>query len=296
MSRLSVPAWVPRPARYIAKLPKPLQTVLSLSTLTTAMGALVIALVIWRVDVVKLMPQTADFYKLVGLEVNLRGLAIKDVKIGSEIVDGKPVLVIEGVIVDEAKKAIELPRLRFVVRDGREPKSTLGIRCWSSPRCDPAKRPGSAPASPRPRQKRGRSTCGSSPGATSPPEEPDVARILIADDEESMRLLVSRAIALDGHEIVTAEDGGEALDILIREQGAFDLLLTDIKMPIMDGIALALAAARDFPDLTILLMTGFADQRERASGLNAIIHDVVTKPFSVADIRTAVADALASRA
>jgi CheY-like chemotaxis protein len=122
-----------------------------------------------------------------------------------------------------------------------------------------------------------------------------VARILIADDEESMRLLVARAIALDGHDTVTAEDGGEALDILTREDGAFDLLLTDIKMPIMDGIALALAAARDFPDLTILLMTGFADQRERASGLNAIIHDVVTKPFSVADIRTAVADALAAR-
>ena len=42
-------------------------------------------------------------------------------------------------------------------------------------------------------------------------------------------------------------------------------------------------------------MTGFADQRERASGLNAIVHDVITKPFSVADIRTAVADALAAR-
>ena len=120
-------------------------------------------------------------------------------------------------------------------------------------------------------------------------------RILIADDEESMRVLVARAIALDGHEIVTAEDGAEALEILTDQDGAFDLLLTDIKMPIMDGIALALAAARDFPDLTILLMTGFADQRERASGLNAIVHDVVTKPFSVADIRTAVADALASK-
>ena len=120
-------------------------------------------------------------------------------------------------------------------------------------------------------------------------------RILIADDEESMRVLVARAIALDGHEIVTAEDGAEALEILTEQQGRFDLLLTDIKMPIMDGIALALAAARDFPDLTILLMTGYADQRERATGLNAIVHDVITKPFSVADIRTAVADALASR-
>ncbi|SNT62112.1 Response regulator receiver domain-containing protein [Tardiphaga sp. OK246] len=120
-----------------------------------------------------------------------------------------------------------------------------------------------------------------------------MARILIADDEESMRLLVGRAIAMDGHEIVTAEDGAEALEILTEQGGAFDLLLTDIKMPVMDGIALALAVARDFPELTILLMTGYADQRERATGLNAIVHDVVTKPFSVADIRTAVADALA---
>ena len=120
-------------------------------------------------------------------------------------------------------------------------------------------------------------------------------RVLIADDEESMRMLVARAIAMDGYVIVTAEDGAEALEILIRENGAFDLLLTDIKMPVMDGIALALTVARDFPDLTILLMTGFADQRERAHGLNAIVHDVVTKPFSVADIRTAVADALTAK-
>ena len=121
-------------------------------------------------------------------------------------------------------------------------------------------------------------------------------RVLIADDEDSMRTLVARAIAMDGHhDTVTAEDGAEALEILMREHGAFDLLLTDIQMPVMDGIALALAAARDFPDLTIVLMTGFADQRERASGLNAIAHDVITKPFSVADIRAAVAGALAAR-
>lgn len=120
-------------------------------------------------------------------------------------------------------------------------------------------------------------------------------RILIADDEDSMRSLVARAIAMDGHETVTAQDGAEALDILSREDGGFDLLLTDIQMPVMDGIALALTAARDFPRLVILLMTGFAHQRERASNLGAIAHDVITKPFSVADIRTAVADALAAR-
>ncbi|MGY4474193.1 response regulator [Bradyrhizobium sp. USDA 3364] len=122
-----------------------------------------------------------------------------------------------------------------------------------------------------------------------------MTRVLIADDEDSMRSLVARAIAMDGHETVTAQDGAEALEVLTRDDGAFDLLLTDIQMPVMDGIALALTAARDFPALKILLMTGFAHQRERASGLDAIVHDVVTKPFSVADIRTAVADALAAR-
>ncbi|MEH2587142.1 CheY-like chemotaxis protein [Bradyrhizobium sp. AZCC 1721] len=71
-------------------------------------------------------------------------------------------------------------------------------------------------------------------------------RVLIADDEDSMRSLVARAIAMDGHETVTAEDGADALDILTREQGLFDLLLTDIQMPVMDGIALALTAARGF--------------------------------------------------
>jgi two-component system cell cycle response regulator CpdR len=120
-------------------------------------------------------------------------------------------------------------------------------------------------------------------------------RVLIADDEESMRMLVARAIAMDGHDTVTAQDGAEALDILTRDNGAFDLLLTDIQMPVMDGIALALSAKRDFPELVILLMTGYAAQRERASNLNAIAHDVISKPFSVADIRTAVADALATR-
>ena len=53
------------------------------------MGALVLALVIWRGDMVRLLPQTAAFYKMVGLDVNLRGLAFKDVKLSSETVDGK---------------------------------------------------------------------------------------------------------------------------------------------------------------------------------------------------------------
>jgi len=123
-----------------------------------------------------------------------------------------------------------------------------------------------------------------------------MSRILIAEDEEVLRAMCARALATDGHHIATASDGGEALEILIRERGRFDLLVSDVRMPIMDGIALALAAARDFPDLTILLMTGYADQRERAQGLDALVHDVIAKPFSVAELRGAVSEALAVRA
>jgi CheY-like chemotaxis protein len=123
-----------------------------------------------------------------------------------------------------------------------------------------------------------------------------MARILIAEDEESLCAMCVRALQTDGHDVTAAHDGAAALDLLAREQGRFDLLLTDVRMPVMDGIALALAAARDFPDLTILLMTGYADQRERAQGLDALIHDVLAKPFTLAMLRSAVGEALTVKA
>lgn len=121
-----------------------------------------------------------------------------------------------------------------------------------------------------------------------------MSRILIAEDEEALCAMCARALTMDGHEVKTAADGSEALDLLMREEGRFDLLLTDVRMPIMDGIALALTVARDFPNMTILLMTGYADQRERAYGLDALIHDVITKPFSLGVMRTAVNGALST--
>ncbi len=95
------------------------KSVFNLPAVTAAMGALVIALVFWRADVVRLMPQTASFYKMAGLNVNLRGVSFKDLKVATETVDGKPVLVIEGMIVSANKKPVELPRLRFSVRDAQ---------------------------------------------------------------------------------------------------------------------------------------------------------------------------------
>jgi CheY-like chemotaxis protein len=122
-----------------------------------------------------------------------------------------------------------------------------------------------------------------------------MARILIAEDNDDIRDLVVRALNDDGHDLVATADGGAALDALKHHNGAFDLLLTDVKMPVMDGIALALAAGRDHPDMAIMLMTGYADQRERTHGLGALIHDVVTKPFSLEQIQGAVREALLTR-
>jgi predicted Zn finger-like uncharacterized protein len=89
----------------------------SLATACAAMGALVLALVIWRAEMVRLLPQTAGFYKLVGLEVNLRGLRFRDVKVTTETVEGAPMLVIEGAITGDFNKPVELPRLRFSIHD-----------------------------------------------------------------------------------------------------------------------------------------------------------------------------------
>jgi two-component system, cell cycle response regulator CpdR len=119
-----------------------------------------------------------------------------------------------------------------------------------------------------------------------------MARILITEDEDTLRTFVARALRLDGHETEEAADGAEGLEKL--KSGTFDLLLSDIRMPVMDGIALAHEASSHFPQLKILLMTGYAEQRERADDLARKIVDVVPKPFALPDIRKAVALALAA--
>ena len=121
---------------FLKQLPS--NPLISLPTACAAMGALVLALLIWRVDVVRLLPQTASFYKMVGLDVNLRGLMFKDVKVTTETVEGKPVLVIEGVIVGEARKPVELPRLRFSVRDAQGAE----IYAWNAVLEQPVLQPG----------------------------------------------------------------------------------------------------------------------------------------------------------
>ncbi len=120
-----------------------------------------------------------------------------------------------------------------------------------------------------------------------------MADILLVDDEESLRNLLKRGLELDGHRVEAASDGGEGLAHLRERQGAFDLIVSDIRMPGTDGIALAHSAKREYPVIPILLMTGYAEQRERAQELESIVEDVLAKPFSIGELRAAVQRILA---
>ena len=119
-----------------------------------------------------------------------------------------------------------------------------------------------------------------------------MAQILIVEDDNSVRMLAARALETAGHAISVAEDGERGFARISEAAGGFDLVVSDIRMPGMDGIEMAKAAARRFPGLRILLVTGYADQRERAADLNGVVVDVLLKPFTLAEIRERVARAL----
>ena len=83
-----------------------------------------------------------------------------------------------------------------------------------------------------------------------------MARILLAEDDSSLRGFLTRALERAGHRVIDCENGDDAIDAL--EHGPYDLLLTDIVMPEMDGIELARRASELDPDIKIMFITGFA--------------------------------------
>ncbi|PCI60114.1 MAG: response regulator [Kordiimonadales bacterium] len=119
-----------------------------------------------------------------------------------------------------------------------------------------------------------------------------MARILIVEDEESVRDFVSRVLTMHGHSILTASDGAEAVEMM--DDHHFDLLMSDIAMPMMDGISLALKVRASRPHVPILLMTGFADERQRAHNLSLLIEGLITKPFNMDQLLEVVNKALAN--
>jgi CheY-like chemotaxis protein len=121
-----------------------------------------------------------------------------------------------------------------------------------------------------------------------------VSKILIAEDDTAVREFVSRTLVDAGHDVTAMADGVQALEA--PEKDTFELLLSDIVMPELDGIALALKVSRDWPDMPILLMTGYAAERQRAHNLDALTHDVISKPFTLQQICEAADTVLSAHA
>ena len=119
-----------------------------------------------------------------------------------------------------------------------------------------------------------------------------MAKILVVEDDDSVRDFTARALRASGHTVDTADDGDNGLEQMAAAGGDYGLVLSDIRMPVMDGIEMAKKAATNHPGLKILLMTGYAEQRERAADLQGVIIDVISKPFTLTDLRKTVECAL----
>lgn len=121
-------------------------------------------------------------------------------------------------------------------------------------------------------------------------ESPAVPRVLVAEDDVAVRTFVTRSLTHAGFSVTDVEDGQQALQALEIER--FDLLVADIVMPVLDGIALALSAGSRQPHLRILLITGYPAEHQRARNLDALIHGVIAKPFSLQELGDAAKAAL----
>jgi two-component system cell cycle sensor histidine kinase/response regulator CckA len=122
-------------------------------------------------------------------------------------------------------------------------------------------------------------------------------RVLLVEDEDTVRAVAERALVRQGYEVTTAADGEEGLEALgraIEAESEFDLVLSDVVMPSMDGPAMAREIRRLRPELPVLFMSGYAEEQLRRE-IDIPNMYFLAKPFSVAQICTAVEDVLKAR-
>ena len=119
-------------------------------------------------------------------------------------------------------------------------------------------------------------------------------RILVVDDEPKICRLLEQLLEREGYSVTTCPDGAAALKAIVRSRP--DLVITDLKMPGMDGLELASLARSLDPDLPVVLVTGYASMETAVKALREGISDYVTKPFSLAEIKSVVGRILQNRA
>jgi excisionase family DNA binding protein len=122
------------------------------------------------------------------------------------------------------------------------------------------------------------------PGATTRP------RVLVVDDEASIRDLLSKTLALAEYDVDVAPDGRSALERM--RLYPYDLLIADLKMPGMDGLTVIREAKRYKADLPVIIITGFSTESSAIEAVNIGVAGYLTKPFRVPQVLAAAAKAL----
>src|SRR6202142_2457921 len=122
---------------------------------------------------------------------------------------------------------------------------------------------------------------------------PEPKQVLIVDDEPNLRKILSAQLTRDGYDVLTAEDGEQGLSLL-REHH-IDLVITDLKMPKVDGMTLLREALREDPELPIVMITAHGTVDTAVEALKIGAFDYLTKPFDKDEVRAIVAKALKTR-
>lgn len=112
------------------------------------------------------------------------------------------------------------------------------------------------------------------------------SKILVVDDEDTLRTVLSQELKSEGYDVETAADGLLALDAI--KQNKFDLVLLDIKMPNMDGFEVLKYIKQNHPDLKIIMLTGFADLKNAIESKKLGAEDFVSKPYDLVDLLTTI--------
>jgi excisionase family DNA binding protein len=134
----------------------------------------------------------------------------------------------------------------------------------------------------------------STPAAIAAPARPNRHKVLVVDDEASIRDLLSKTLALAEYDVDTAPDAPSALDRM--RSGPYDLMIADLKMPGMDGLTLVRQAKRIKSDMPVIIITGFSTESSAIEALNLGVAGYLTKPFRVPQVLAAAAKALGAPA
>jgi excisionase family DNA binding protein len=121
-------------------------------------------------------------------------------------------------------------------------------------------------------------------------------RVLVVDDEASIRDLLAKTLALAEYDVDTAPDGSVALDRLREGRGNYNLMIADLRMPGMDGLTLIREVKQLTPNLPIIIITGFSTESSAIEAVNLGVAGYLTKPFRVPQVLAAAAKALGAPA